>query len=104
MTERVTGPASYFPSIVKKYGQPIDYWYAKRAPSGPGAHGDGAVPQDRVRHGARARQRDSRSVPGEAGAWNALTLGPGEAPPAGGAPRPPQVLRRVGDPEHRALG
>ena len=26
MTEQVTGPASYFPSIVKKYGQPIDHW------------------------------------------------------------------------------
>ena len=26
MTEKVQGPASYFPSIEKKYGQPIDYW------------------------------------------------------------------------------
>jgi hypothetical protein len=26
MTERVTGPASYFPSIEKKYGRPISYW------------------------------------------------------------------------------
>lgn len=26
MSEKVTGPASYFPSIEKKYGQPIDYW------------------------------------------------------------------------------
>ena len=24
--KRVTGPASYFPSIEKKYGKPIDYW------------------------------------------------------------------------------
>jgi hypothetical protein len=24
--KHVTGPASYFPSIEKKYGQPIDYW------------------------------------------------------------------------------
>ena len=23
---KVTGPASYFPSIEKKYGKPIDYW------------------------------------------------------------------------------
>jgi Domain of unknown function (DUF4287) len=23
---KVTGPASYFPSIVKKYGQPIEHW------------------------------------------------------------------------------
>jgi hypothetical protein len=26
MSEKVTGPASYFPSIEKKYGQPIDHW------------------------------------------------------------------------------
>ena len=26
MTERVQGPAFYFPSIEKKYGQPISYW------------------------------------------------------------------------------
>ncbi|WP_136611174.1 DUF4287 domain-containing protein [Sinomonas albida] len=24
--EKVTGPASYFPSIEKKYGQPISHW------------------------------------------------------------------------------
>ena len=24
--KEVTGPASYFPSIEKKYGQSIDYW------------------------------------------------------------------------------
>jgi len=24
--EKVSGPASYFPSIEKKYGQPIQYW------------------------------------------------------------------------------
>ncbi len=24
--EKVTGPKSYFPSIEKKYGEPIDYW------------------------------------------------------------------------------
>lgn len=28
MTEKVTGPASYFPSIEKKYGQPIAHWQA----------------------------------------------------------------------------
>lgn len=27
MTEKVTGPASYFPSIEKKYGHPVDYWF-----------------------------------------------------------------------------
>lgn len=26
MPERVTGPAFYFPSIEKKFGQPISYW------------------------------------------------------------------------------
>jgi hypothetical protein len=26
MTERLQGPASYFPSIEKKYGQPIAFW------------------------------------------------------------------------------
>lgn len=26
MAEKVTGPKSYFPSIEKKYGQPIAYW------------------------------------------------------------------------------
>lgn len=25
-TERVQGPASYFPSIEKKYGQPVAHW------------------------------------------------------------------------------
>lgn len=28
MTEPVKGPASYFPSIEKKYGQPIAHWLA----------------------------------------------------------------------------
>jgi hypothetical protein len=28
MSEKVTGPASYFPSIEKTSGQPIDYWMA----------------------------------------------------------------------------
>lgn len=29
MSEKVFGPASYFPSIRTKYGQPIEYWYAQ---------------------------------------------------------------------------
>jgi Domain of unknown function (DUF4287) len=29
--ERVTGPKSYFPSIEKKYGQPIEHWMAQLA-------------------------------------------------------------------------
>lgn len=28
MSEAVKGPASYFPSIEKKYGQPIAHWQA----------------------------------------------------------------------------
>ena len=31
MTEKVGGPASYFPSIEKKYGQPMDHWFAQIA-------------------------------------------------------------------------
>jgi Domain of unknown function (DUF4287) len=31
MAEKVTGPKSYFPSIEKKYGKPIDYWMAQLA-------------------------------------------------------------------------
>lgn len=27
MTERVMGPASYFPSIEKKYGFPVQHWF-----------------------------------------------------------------------------
>jgi hypothetical protein len=29
MTEPVKGPASYFPSIIKKYGQAIEHWFAQ---------------------------------------------------------------------------
>jgi hypothetical protein len=29
MAEKVTGPKSYFPSIEKKYGEPIAYWMAQ---------------------------------------------------------------------------
>lgn len=28
MTEKAKGPASYFPSIEKKYGQPMEHWFA----------------------------------------------------------------------------
>jgi len=27
MSEKVTGPASYFPSIEQKYGQPVAHWF-----------------------------------------------------------------------------
>ncbi len=26
-SEKVQGPASYFPSIEKKYGQPVSHWF-----------------------------------------------------------------------------
>jgi hypothetical protein len=28
MSDKVTGPASYFPSIEKQYGQPMAHWFA----------------------------------------------------------------------------
>ena len=31
MTEKVKGPASYFPSIVKTYGKPIEHWFEQLA-------------------------------------------------------------------------
>lgn len=31
MTEKVKGPRSYFPSIEKTYGHPIDYWMKQLA-------------------------------------------------------------------------
>ena len=37
-TEKVTGPASYFPSIEKKYGQPIDHWMKILRSAGPLKH------------------------------------------------------------------
>ncbi len=38
MTEKVKGPASYFPSIEKTYGQPIQYWFDQLAPHTSKAH------------------------------------------------------------------
>lgn len=38
MTEQVQGPRSYFPSIEKKYGQPIDHWMAELASVSGRAH------------------------------------------------------------------
>lgn len=26
-TDKLQGPASYFPSIEKKYGQPVEHWF-----------------------------------------------------------------------------
>ena len=36
--EKVTGPASYFPSIEKKYGQPIAHWMSVLQQAGPLKH------------------------------------------------------------------
>ncbi len=35
---KVTGPASYFPSIEKKYGRPIDHWMQVLRQAGPLKH------------------------------------------------------------------
>lgn len=35
---KVQGPASYFPSIEKKYGQPISHWMAVLAKAGELRH------------------------------------------------------------------
>ena len=40
MTEPVKGPASYFPSIEKTYGQPIGHWQTIVRDSLPGRHMD----------------------------------------------------------------
>lgn len=34
-SDKPTGPASYFPSIEKKYGQPIAHWMAVLQQAGP---------------------------------------------------------------------
>lgn len=36
--DTLRGPASYFPSIEKKYGQPIAHWMAVLAQAGPLKH------------------------------------------------------------------
>lgn len=36
--EKVKGPASYFPSIEKKYGQPIEHWMQVLHALGPIKH------------------------------------------------------------------
>ena len=37
-TEKVKGPASYFPSIEKTYGQPIAHWQGIVRAAGPAKH------------------------------------------------------------------
>ncbi len=36
--DKVTGPASYFPSIEKKYGKPIEHWMQVLKKAGPLKH------------------------------------------------------------------
>lgn len=36
--EKISGPASYFPSIEKKYGQPIEHWLQILRKAGPLKH------------------------------------------------------------------
>ncbi len=36
--EKVKGPASYFPSIEKKYGKPVEHWMKVLAGAGPLRH------------------------------------------------------------------
>ena len=38
MTEKVTGPASYFPSIEKTYGMPVTHWFDIVKQAGPLRH------------------------------------------------------------------
>lgn len=37
-TQKVSGPASYFPSIEKKYGKPIEHWMQVLKKAGPLKH------------------------------------------------------------------
>ena len=37
-TENTKGPASYFPSIEKTYGQPVAHWFAILQVAGPRKH------------------------------------------------------------------
>lgn len=38
MTEQVKGPKSYFPSIIQKYGKPIDEWFEMLKPHSDETH------------------------------------------------------------------
>jgi hypothetical protein len=40
MTEQVKGPRSYFPSIEKSYGRPIDHWMSLLDTLGAARHKD----------------------------------------------------------------
>jgi len=38
MTDKVKGPASYFPSIEKTYGRPVEHWQALVRAAYPARH------------------------------------------------------------------
>ena len=40
MAEKVMGPKSYFPSIEKTYGKPIDYWMSQLDAVADQKHGE----------------------------------------------------------------
>lgn len=48
--DKPKGPASYFPTIEKTYGQPIDHWMTVLAEAGPLKHMD-LVALLKSRHG-----------------------------------------------------
>lgn len=48
--DKVQGPASYFPSIEKKYGQPIAHWLQVLRDAGPLKHME-LVQQLKSQHG-----------------------------------------------------
>jgi len=37
-SDKVKGPASYFPSIEKTYGQPVEHWFGVLRAAGPMKH------------------------------------------------------------------
>ncbi|MFM7685998.1 MAG: DUF4287 domain-containing protein [Ilumatobacteraceae bacterium] len=49
--EKVTGPASYFPSIERKYGQPISHWKSLLAAMPAGTKHMDMVAMLRTEHG-----------------------------------------------------
>lgn len=38
MTDKIKGPASYFPAIEAKYGHPVAHWFGLLASRGPMKH------------------------------------------------------------------
>lgn len=49
-SDKIKGPASYFPSIEQKYGQPIEHWKAIVRAALPAKHGE-LVALLKERHG-----------------------------------------------------